>query len=200
MAFVPVPGGIRAVINYTFFGESVSNVLNFEDLSSPGSPRVALASGELLVSWVANIMPLLSLDIVLNSVQSYDLNSATAPVALSSSSPGTTGGVAVEAEYVFASARIKMTTGLRGPSFRGRIFVPGVPVSEVGNGLLGSNFRSDLNTAFGQVRADMSAQDFQLSVLSTVSGGVPRPTGVLTPVTVTGVPEVPSALNRRQQG
>jgi hypothetical protein len=101
-----------------------------------------------------------------------------------------TGGAAGDSPIPNAPALVKHVTGLRGPSFRGRTYLPFTSEEASEDGLLTVD-TSAMSSAWNTFRTNMAADDWEFVIASYA---IP----VATPVTASLV-EVPLATQKRRQ-
>lgn len=183
MPFVPVQNVMQTNVRYTLHGEQVENTLYwFAELGV--SPSVLqLAAENLLQEWRDNIMTQLSVDLQLREVYAFDLSSSTGSVYTATGTGGPfPGGLNDPALPGNVAACLSFRTANRGRSFRGRIYLPGLTEpSVIGNNLNGIR-AAGITAGFAVVSTVMASLGLAHVVVSRVSNGVPRTTGVATGV------------------
>ena len=183
MVFQAVPNVAQCQIMGRVDGQLTINDLYFA-ITGGGITITNLHDLVLAVEdWVGTTLaPILSDDWTCERVVAVDLsNDVGARFDLAS---GAVGGVAGEANPNNVAACISFRTGLRGRSFRGRNYVPGIPGSVVTLNTMDPTFINDLELAYtALVGPGTFLAGWEFVVVSRVTGGVVRDTGIATPVT-----------------
>jgi hypothetical protein len=182
MPFQPAP----SILQTTLEGR-MDNQLTINDLFWFSTGAItAVAVNSLLTnlgSWLdTTLSALLSRDLSFTRIRGVDLGSAIG-IAQEVAAPYT-GGVDVEAAPNNVAACVSLRTAQRGRSGRGRNFVPGIPNSVITLNTLDPTFISDLVNAYANLIGPGGfTPGWQLVVLSRVTAGAARPTGIGIPVT-----------------
>lgn len=183
MAFIPVPGVIETRIRGTLDGQQVENTMYWTDLTLPGEPRVGLCASAvrdcLTLYWLAHLPAAYEA----REVYAIDLSSATGSTATAPFPSGSNGERAGEALPNNCSFVISFRTALRGRSFRGRIYWPGLDASSVTGNEVTETYAGQILLAVGATRSALFLDDFQHTVVSRYSGGAPRAVGLPSIVT-----------------
>lgn len=183
MPFVPTPNGIRVGVVYNQDGEATQNTMWYRDTTS-GLIDLNTVAATFFAQWAGNVMPLLHADTSLVFCIAQDMSSVSGangsyfpPTVV----PGSLGGVAEANNVAFV---VTIHTALRGRSYRGRIYIPGISA-----GILASpnrvqdSWMSDIGNAVQTAYFTNAPTGLQPVVASFRNGGVARPAGVLTDVT-----------------
>jgi hypothetical protein len=183
--FIPVPNVFKVQLVYTLYSQRIENVFN---VRSGGGLAVADADRIQTVFstwWNTNARPQVSIStsLVLMVFDALD-------AAASLHKEYTTGWTAVGSNGSAAlpggsTTSIKLATGTRGRSYRGRIYWPGLPAANVTAGLISTAYRDALATAVNALRTSLAADvaSDKLVVVSYCANGVWRTTGVATEIT-----------------
>jgi hypothetical protein len=166
MPFVAIPGAAKVRINFTYAGHPGVNVLHCEVPGGGDFDEIALIASTAVDAYQTNILPGKHPQFVLDSVTATDLATATGTeVSSVSGEPGLNDGTPASAAL---SAIVKELTALRGRRFRGRIFDCGYSFEEMGSsaGVLPSDFRGSLISAWLNFRSQMNTAGFPLVVVS----------------------------------
>jgi len=182
MAFVPVPNTVQVESVYEWQGQTVENTAYFE---LPGVVTLADV-GDLLTIVRGRIeedlMPLLSTSIALVRLVGTLLTAIDSLSLVMGISPPTAGGVTGESAPNNVTYTITFLTPARGRSFRGRNYVPGISNGSINGNDIDATFRTGLLAYYTALQAEAEANGWTMVVVSTVSGGVDRVTGVTTPI------------------
>jgi hypothetical protein len=169
-------------LRYTLFSQLIENTLWFEE-SLPWNAGTIATQCEVLHDWVvAELFPALSANLVLREVFGTSMESDSAPTGsfVPAVPPaGDSPAISLPGGSAFG---ITFRTGNRGRSFRGRNYIPGIPDTErVGNQVT-SGFANTMQAAYQQLTGLIPEMLGTWVVVSRFSGGLPRVTGVTTPV------------------
>ena len=182
-------GLYRATVHGTLFGQTVDVITGWEATPATNAGDANTIAQRVFTNWGTYIMA--------NTVDDYEITSCDVigmddPTVFGFYSGSTTGGNGTDPGPAFTVANVKLTTGLRGRSYTGRFGIPGLPVSAFdttdGN-VLASGFLSAFQTAVSDfiTHVNTGPPTPQLAVISTISGGTPRPTPIGTVVTTAAV-------------
>lgn len=167
-----------------FFGEVVLNYRQ-ETATVASSPSDDLALA-ILQEALEDVMNPLPGAFVCNEIHVRGVTNPTE--GIDSNFPDVAGTQAGETYDVGLGLRMIWRTGLIGRSFQGRsTFPPTTETNIVSTGVLNTGFRGNaqvLLSSLINLPETASHAEWQLGVLSRVSGGVERPTPLFTPVTV----------------
>jgi len=188
MAFVPVPNTLQVDVLYLLAGQRVENTLYFERDGGWSLPQIIdwLEQMETLIK--TDLLPALSASITLIELIGRVLDTASSIGFSQPVSSGNTGGVAGNASPNNVTYTISFKTGLTGRSFRGRNYVPGLPVAAVTGNVIGSTTRTAILAFYTALKAMADAATNPWVVVSRYSGvgmdgrPVPRMSGVTTPI------------------
>lgn len=182
MAFVPVPNTAMFELRYTLWGQQIENTLWFEE-ALPWNAGTIATQCEVLHDWVvAELFPTLSVDLTLREVFGTSMESDTAPTGSFVPASPPAGDVPSNAEAGSVAFGVTFRTGMRGRSFRGRNYVPGIPQSSRSGNQATVAFANTIQAAYQQLTGAIPEMLGTWVVVSRFSGGLPRVTGVTTPV------------------
>lgn len=181
MPFVPVPNTARVELRFTQASQQMANVFHVEG-SSPLTVANLIAIGEVFSDWYATLATNVSNTVTLREIQVADQTSASAPGVIVTSGLPITGAVVGEAMPNGTSIAIKWATGLRGRSFRGRTFHIGLSVTQAVGNEVDSDLAALLVARYVTLIGDISGAGFTLVVASREANGLPRVSGVTTPI------------------
>lgn len=132
--------------------------------------------GTDLIGWVSAVL-------TVQDVKCTDLTTAVGPTftkPITGSGTGT-GGSGANGGQV--AAVVSLRTAKRGRSYRGRVYIPGVPSSFLGSAnSLSSTARAALTTVWANLYFNLAAASFTPQVLSRQENNVRRTIGVATPI------------------
>lgn len=210
MPFNAIPDVVKCTIRHSFRGQDALNTMYFfKRTGAPTVIDVAALAGALATQWVAAVMPLLSSDLVFQSVLARDLTAENGTEALSGSVPSTAGG-AGDAMPNNVSACVSLRTPFAGRHYRGRLYLAGIPREAVVENTLDPAFRLDITSAFGDMIGDDNVQaGYTWSVVAQSQANpgtpppatIPIPGGIVTPITLaTFVDGIVDSQRRRLPG
>lgn len=189
MPFIPAENVARVEMVYSYFGsiiENVYHVLNTVDWDESSLTALAVVFND----WEdTEASPFRSNDISLITIRATDLTTETSPGIEVPVTPPIEGGNVVAGLPGNVTASVKMLTGLRGRSFRGRSYWCGLGENQVTGNTLSTVARDAIVDAMTTLAANIIGEGWQLCVLSLYSGvdvdgkPIPRTAGVATPVT-----------------
>lgn len=177
---------VTAVVQCQLFGR-VDGQVTINDLYFQAAGAITPLGVTTLVDAVAgwfggSLAPLLSDDWATERVIGTDLTTATG--FRIDEAAVTIGGVTGEANPNNVAAVVSLRTAQRGRSARGRNFVPAIPGAAVTLNTIDPAFIADLLTAYTElVGAGTFVAGWELVVVSRVTGGLARATGLAIPVT-----------------
>jgi hypothetical protein len=182
MAFQAAPAIVQTTIEGRVDGQLTVNDLFWFATGAITSSTIA-SLVNILASWVVgSYAPLLSRDWTASRIRGFDLSTPIG--AQNEIGVIATGGVDVEAAPNNVAACVSIRTAQRGRSGRGRNFVPAIPNSIITLNTLDPAWMTDMLNAYnGLVGAGSFVAGYEWVVLSRVTGGVPRASGIGIPVT-----------------
>lgn len=184
MGFVPVPNTALVEAVYSLDSQICENTLYFE--FATGTPTGADLADlvEAVNSAIrTSILPFLTTVTQLLRVIGTLLDVADAIQFTSVTSLPAAGGVASETMPNSSAACISFRTGLTGRSFRGRNYILGIPVGNVTQNTLNSDWTALMVTGWNAIGSAAFDIGWNWVAVSRVSGGVDRVEGVTTPIT-----------------
>lgn len=191
-------------IRGTLFNQDVVNTWGFVQTSAlPGF------TGQVLVDeWQAACLTAyracLGTSVTLTTMTARDVFPENNQIAEESLPGGTNGTGAGPSGSSQVAAVLTWRTNLAGRAFRGRTYLPGIPSSNISNGLIIAS-QLTLETTFIDAMINTfgpsgTSDNFQLGIISRFLNGVERPNPVITSVQL-GVPRnVPGTIRRRRIG
>jgi len=179
----------RTTIRGSLYGQTVDVVMGWTTGGVTSSANAVTLATRVENYWAADVMQYLVSDYALTQVDAVGMDDPTKFGTFLSTSTGTNGSDGVPA---FLVANVQLQTGIRGRSYNGRFGVPGLAASTIdstNSNFIDSTAVSTIQNAIGNFIGDLSGGGLPstLSVISTISGGTPRPTPIATPVTVATV-------------
>lgn len=202
MAFVPAPNTLQAELRYLYGSQQCENVVYFTG-SGGVTPALATSLGAALVAWWnANFKASSPTTMALREVYLTDLSSASSfTVSYVTGLPSN--GTNVGDPLPFNCAHcVSFRTANRGRSGRGRNYVTGlIDTDALANTLIAGRVTTDVNAYAALVGAGTFVAGLQFVVVSRFSGGAPRPTALIQPITsVLSVDTTVDSMRRRLPG
>lgn len=154
-----------------------------------------------VASWATTALaPQVSQDWTFERVRGRDLTTVNG--AVFESGTATVGGVDDESAPNNVAMCLSKRTGFSGRSFRGRVYVCGIPNDNITLNTIDTAYIDNLLLVFNQlVGAGSFTAGWELCVLSRQTGGVLRPTGVPSPVVqFTSVTPFVKSMRSREVG
>lgn len=182
MAFVPVPNTAQFNVRGTYLGEQVENTLYFRRANGWGAGDLVVGCSYLLQWFTQNVRANLSEEYVMREVYGVDLSSVNGPTGVASVSNDPGGPISAQPLPGNIALCVTFRTAARGRSFRGRNYVSGLCDIHISGNQVTSVFGNNIATAYQiLVGADMNIEADWV-VVSRQANGVPRQTGIATPV------------------
>lgn len=184
MAFIPLPNGIKVSVEFELAGQQVVITLWFKG----SAPATALELNDLNVAvldWAQdNLLPILSTGILLTGATATAQDSDSAPTNYHALSPAQNGAVAADSVPNNVALVTSFLTALRGRSYRGRTYLPGIPANALSDAsTAGAAVVTAIAEAFAALSDVETITGLEHVVASHFTGGAPRTTAVGTPVT-----------------
>lgn len=189
LAVVGLHNGQESIVTIGFTMDNGWGDLELQDL----------ADG-VLAGWIAQVLPELSLDYTLLRVEARGLRSAGDFATEALADPATVGGNLGASDNNATATVVKLATGRSGKSYRGRIFVGGVPNASVVNGFLDSTYRTNVAVGVNNMLAGLVTGNLGRGVIiSYWANKVLRTTPLVTNITqAVNVTAYPGSANRRR--
>jgi len=140
---------------------------------------------DVVADWVVNtLLTNLYAGFSVNSVKATDLNTVASPIAVSTTglpASGGVGGASLTNQNCFV---MSFKTALRGRSYRGRNYIPGIPPAGLATPTTFSGAEvTAQQAAYAALATQIAVIGWQHVILSRFNGGSVRTVGVATPVT-----------------
>lgn len=183
MAFIPFPAGtVEMIANFTLTGIPVVITDGFYFLTG----AAAVTDGqdladELELALIASFMGAASNQLIFDNLKVNELSSPTSWTATNSTA--VVGSVAADPVANQAAMVVTFNTAFRGRSFRGRNYIPGLPVAAQDSGLFWKAASvASIQSVYEGMSAAVYAIGWQHAVLSRYTAGAPRVLGVATDI------------------
>lgn len=202
MPFVPVPNTVEVVPQFLYDLQRCANVHHVEKGSAWTTSDMELVAAAYRDWWDTNIRTAFApTTLSLVSVIVRDLTTQSSPALEFTVGMPLVGTVAAALPNHVTLA-VKWITALRGRSFRGRTYHVGLAEGHVLNNQLGAAFVNPLLAAYDALRdaLETAVGGLVFVVVSKFANGVPRATGVTTPIIGTGLDTTVDSQRRRLPG
>lgn len=180
--YIPAPGvGKFTLIYNDVSGQEQNNLyVHHKDNSAWTDTQLNAMNSTIATAWASNVASTVSTSVILVNMRGTDLTTHTGPSHLGTYSAG--GSDATAQLPQGTSYAIKKTTGLRGRSFRGRVFHPGLTDHRTNVDQLTTTYGDAILTGWRAVLTAINAvTNCEEGVLSLCQNGVWLGTGVFTP-------------------
>lgn len=170
MAFVPVPHGARAVLNFALGSQAFSNVLHF---TKPGfdTDDMDQLADLLDAKILSDFIPILSNDCTYVNVTVYDVRTIDGQVVTNSDNAGN-GTDANDVLPLNAALCVTLRTNDRGRSARGRMYLSGLSKINTYNGAFLASVISAAEDYVTAIRTNAAAAGWTLVIASFQEDGV----------------------------
>lgn len=184
MAFQPVPGTIEAVVRYVLGGVNIVNTFYAIHTLGETQAKIQLLA-ELVDAWMDDgLKTLLSNEMTYSGTATRGLGEENSYEGLSVAGAGACGYAAEPLPNNCAIA-LKRSSGQTGRSARGRIYLPGIPVSwqSSNENILTASFVDAALVPLNNLRTVLAAEAFTEVIVSRYHNGAKRAEGVTFAVT-----------------
>lgn len=191
---------VKAEIRFTWNSQLVENVLHFRHaLDAPDATNMAdlavLIEGQVNPGWLSTMTGSCTFREVY--VESY-----AGEFSVAVTQPGEGGGAnGTNSMPGNATFCLSLRTAFVGRTRRGRMYTIGMDEAHQAGGVVTSTYRNNWLTLAEQLRLAAAAANWEWVVASFWSGGVERPTALVTPVqAIIAVDDFVDSQRRRLQG
>jgi hypothetical protein len=182
MAFQPVPNTIQCDVVFLLFGQRVENVFHVQVPGGVDAPTIADTANEMGAWVLSDYLPQLSASLVFLSVEAKNLSIDSGGVAIYTAPGGSVGGIVQPSEPGNVTFSISLHTASSGRSYRGRKYVPGMPLTMRTENSVNTGWADALVTALNSLISVLAAVDKLLVIVSRIQDHVVLTTAVATPV------------------
>lgn len=197
--FIPINFTVEAEIRMLLDGQRIENTLYFQFPEGFGTPDIVALGNGLLTWWDVNYSENVCSTVVLREIYLTDLTSATSPtVTIPAPAPAPTGVFGDDGVPSNAALCISFRTDARGRSSRGRNYISGLSNTEVTTNTVASTRIAALKATYEVLFDVAEGATCTWVVASRFTGGVPRTTGLVRPVTAVVVTDNTIDSQRRR--
>ena len=203
MAFIPLPGTAQVEIVNTLHTPRTETVLHYTGGDATNLTALTNLAGAVNVLWQTHVAPLVTNQMLGQVVVATDMTQQFGfSVEVDNSTPGGIDNAVDPALPNSIALAVKKTTGLRGRSFRGRIYHYGLTESQVQSNQVEQSVADSILAAWTNFLTVTTADaTWQMVVASRYENNLPRTTGVVTEVsTLTIVDNTVDNQRRRLPG
>lgn len=187
MAFVPATNVVEMFVEHQYQGaQGKGYVLHYANtLGAWTLPLMADLATTFISNWNTHMKPLVNNQTVLERIRMRDLTTISGLVydtAAGLPISGTRAGTPTQSQVVIS---VKKNTGLAGKSYRGRVYHFGFNQGDfsVANNL-STAYTSSIETAWNELVLLVGASaDYEMMLVSKFTGGQPRASAEVTPIT-----------------
>lgn len=184
MAFQPVDHCMKAELLYDWAGQKIATVLHYAVDSPPTALMMAELADELITWWQGTVKAGQPTTLALEAVRITDLTTVNSPQLTDATGLPAAGTGASPSLPNNVALCITKRTLLRGRSFRGRIYHPGLTEGAVtGNVVAGATVTGIIAWYELLRNFTLTESSADLAVVSYFEAGNPRPEGLVTLVT-----------------
>jgi hypothetical protein len=186
MAFIPADNVVAVFMEFTGPDDVIMGwTWNFRFVSGNLNVDNITELGALLADWYdTNMKSLQTAGHALQRIRLRDLTEENSfQVDYSTGLPivGTRAGNSMPSNAAWA---LKLSTGLAGRSYRGRVYHFGFAEADISGNYIESSYAATVLSAFRQIQVDLAVDNFfQWGVLSRFRDGAPLLSGIFTPIT-----------------
>lgn len=184
MPYIPVPGVSQVEQIFEYNGQRIEMVHHYSNQAEPLQAHWEAMHVLMRTDWSNTLIAVLAPTLVWVETKFTDLSTQTGQTYTTSTSlpfPGASASAQLPNNCALV---ITKRTALRGRSFRGRSYMPGLTEAVVtGNSVLSTFLTPALNFFNAALSYAVTGNEFNMVVVSRFSEGAPRITGISTPVT-----------------
>lgn len=200
--FIPAPNTAQALVRFTQEQSHMETCLWFKKTTAWEESDLVTLAGDLDTWWDTRLKPLIAQNVSFVEVVCTDWSTENGAQAISRTSFGTNGthqGTALPSNVSWA---LKLATGLRGRSFRGRVFLYGLTASDIDGSAVLDSYAVPAVAAWNNLLGtDITVPGANLAVVSFCAAGSWRTTAVVTNVTnIVAVDQTVDSMRKRLPG
>lgn len=183
MDFIPVPGVVQVELIYQWDSQTVETVLHYNADDPLDLTNYADIAAQLVTLWNANLKGCISTPVTLTQIKLTDLTAQNGPVLNYSTGLPVVSTLTGPALPNNCALVITKRTPLRGRSYRGRIYHPGLTEPDVTANLVAPARVTTILTAYNALRTfTAGSKVVYMCVVSRFADHLPRATGIATRV------------------
>jgi len=202
LPFIPLPFGVKIEVSWTT-GSGIAVCIHFatKNAGTAISPTDLAALTDAGDTWRAGLRSVQPPTVQVAGIRATDWSAADGGTSFQVPSVNVAGINATPTLPLNVAMCVTHKTAKRGRSFRGRTYIPGLGEDVVAAGdLLATARKTAVQVAYVNFDIALLAAGFTRVVASFHALGLPRMTGVPTPVTVTSIDQYSDSQRRRLAG
>lgn len=202
MAFQPVPNGAQVEMVYNWGDQVVENVYHLRADSEWSEGMLEDAVNTFYEWFTETLNDTMNTTVTLLRIVAKGLDAAASPEVTFACTADCDGTSTQQTTPNNVTAVVSLKTGFTGRSFRGRKYHIGLDEASYSGNILTDPYRLALKLAYDDIidRLQELDEGIRLCILSRVSGGIERASGVLTVVTSCAVDAFVDSARRRLAG
>lgn len=201
MDFIPFNNTIRLAVYFGQDGQNMANIYHYIVDETPDATTALDLAETFKETWDANVRSLVANTVTLNRIVATIMENENDPSVEYTTGLPMAGGNSEPALPNNVSVAVRWNTNFRGRSFKGRTYHIGLTETQVTGNTISAGIISNLLTAYGELMTlPVDVGPAVLGVASRVSHGLPRTTGVITPVTSVFINSIVDSQRRRLPG
>lgn len=200
MAFQPVANTVAVLVRGNLLGEQVQNTLYVSpDPNGTGDSSVENAVESVGNGYVDNVLPQLTSAFTVTEVYGYGLDTIDSEAHTWQPAPGTEAGGGSGNSL---PGNVTVFVSFKGArrNFRGGVYLPGIPETQVSGNTIAASYRDALVQAFDSLYTFVFNAGFLHVMVKRRDGGVELPAGVTEFVTQYKVDQRLDSQRRRLAG
>lgn len=184
MEYIPVPNVAQVELVYNWKGQVCQTVLHYTTGATYTQALLNTLALEVITVWKAQMPVVMPTDLSLIQVRAIDLSSQSGPVVNQATGLPAAGTMAGTSLPNNCACVFTKRTALRGRSFRGRIYHPGLTTGQVTGNALTVGALGGILLKYNNFLdiTDQLANHHLLGVISRYENKLPRDTGIFTQV------------------
>jgi hypothetical protein len=172
MAFIPTPNSVQLCFDFATAGQNWQFCLTLRKATgAPTVPDLSTLTGVGASWWTATLAPQISSNTTLRQVRATNLTTQTGPQNIQS--VGTPGTGASTSTQMGTALVISLRTAKRGRSYRGRLYLAGMPTNTILNATdTTSGYATAIASAFTTLSTSISLANYIWVVASKQHDGI----------------------------
>jgi hypothetical protein len=185
MAFVALPNGIKVTFVFLLYEKVVTITVHVTNSQGVDGTSLNAALTSAQAWWTNHLKPVVSSHLGILQIEALDVSREGGAKATYVYNPIQFGDVVVESMSANVANVFSLRTARTGRSYRGRIYIPGIPENSIQGNHLTAGAVTAMTSAAAGLITRFSTGVQTLVVASYHNQGAPRAVGVATPVTQT---------------
>lgn len=184
MAYIPAVNVARVSVEMQLAGQTVVITLHFHKDGGWSVEGLGDLGAAIILWWIDHLAAIIANDVSLLGARATDLTTASSPSVYMTPESSATGARTSPVVALNVASVVTMRTPLRGRSYRGRNYIPGLTVDElIDAGYINEPTQSAIIGAYADLAEVEDALTCDHVVLSYRTGNAPRAAAVPTVIT-----------------